>query len=294
MQLNLSPRVKMKKFGLGALIIFLFVGILLIALGFKLFKDIKIDPNWTKINGQVIDYSVERSDGNNIYYPVVGYTVENSSYSIRSIVSDNKEPIKGSSKELAYNPNNPAEAKIVYGSGTLFTPAFVLIMGVLFTIISPVLFIKYRIRKNKINKLVQTGQKLQGVITGVDNGTPGTNNENFKVIVSATDSSGQTRSFKSDEISGIGTIAMMDFKNNPIPVDVYIDPVNPENYYVDISDLPSLTPERIVDLIKSVTKTVNSGEDSGIEQANETNAVSSDFNEQVKVPENNPNHINKI
>ena len=44
---------------------------------------------------------------------------------------------------------------------------------------------------------------------------------------------------------------MADFRNNPIAIDVYIDTTNPKKYYVDISDIPNLTPERIQELIKS-------------------------------------------
>ena len=47
---------------------------------------------------------------------------------------------------------------------------------------------------------------------------------------------------------------MIDLRANPVPIDVYIDTVNPENYYVEVDDIPNLTPDRIADMIKTVVK----------------------------------------
>jgi hypothetical protein len=97
--------------------------------------------------------------------------------------------------------------------------------------------------------LVQTGQKLQGVM--VDLQSQGTNNNGYKIVVAADNGSGAVQNYVSDSLTGVGSLAMADFRTSPIPIDVYVDPSNPENYYVDISDIPNLTPERIQSLLQA-------------------------------------------
>ena len=75
-------------------------------------------------------------------------------------------------------------------------------------------------------------------------------------MVSPTYSRGKDQKYKSDSLTGIGGLAMADFRTNPIPIDVFIDPSNPAEYYVDVSDVPNLTPERIATLIKNAAAQV--------------------------------------
>ena len=97
---------------------------------------------------------------------------------------------------------------------------------------------------------MQSGQKLQGILVDVQS-EGSDNNSGYKIVVSATDTSGAVQNYVSDSLTGIGGLAIADFRSNPIPIDVYIDPANPQNYYVDVADIPNLTPERIGELIKS-------------------------------------------
>jgi len=74
----------------------------------------------------------------------------------------------------------------------------------------------------------------------------------YNLIVSAS-YNGVVNNYISDSLNGVAGLAMSDFNNNPISIDVYINPLNPEEYYVDISDIPTLTPDRIIELIKKTT-----------------------------------------
>ncbi len=133
------------------------------------------------------------------------------------------------------------------------------------------LFIRSIKRNNNIKRLIQSGQKLQGVVVDVSEA-----NNGDVITVSATGPSGNVQSYTSDPVQGIGVVSLADFKNNPIPIDVYIDPADPENYYVDISDVPNLTPERINELFKSMTSN------------SQTNTVAGGQSVHHPTPPNNP------
>ena len=72
--------------------------------------------------------------------------------------------------------------------------------------------------------------------------------------MSATDNTGVVQNYVSDSLNGVAGLAMADFQNNPILIDVYVDLINPQNYYVDISDIPNLTPQRISELIQAASQ----------------------------------------
>lgn len=110
---------------------------------------------------------------------------------------------------------------------------------------------------------MQTGQKLQGVIVDImldnshNSGSTGMNvaNTRYKIVVAASRSNGSVENYVSDSLSGIAGLAMADFKSHPIPIDVYIDPIDSTKYYVDISEIPNLSAERITSLIGAARAT---------------------------------------
>jgi len=186
-----------------------------------------------------------------MYSPRVEYIVAGQTYTVTSHMSSNSRPSVGSTQRVGYNPGDPSEARVDEGVGGIAFLSVFAGLGVLGILLGPILYIRSRRRTAAINKLVQSGQKVTGVVTGISSNRNGTNQNSqaFVVEVSATDLSGTVRQFTSDSLTGLGPLAMMDFQANPIAVDVYIDPANPDNYYVDISDLPNLTPARIAELI---------------------------------------------
>jgi hypothetical protein len=44
----------------------------------------------------------------------------------------------------------------------------------------------------------------------------------------------------------------------PLTINIYIDPMNPEKYYVDIEDIPDLTPERVMELMQAAKNRLSS------------------------------------
>lgn len=239
------------KFGVGALVFLLLFGAAFVLVGFFVINSLKIDSSWARTTGRIVDSRSSFSNGSTTYSAIIRYSVNGQNYQTASSFGSSFMPSIGGTKEVAYNPAQPGEAKIVEGAGATWWIWLFPAIGVVVLIVAPILFIKSLKRSSKINNLLQTGQKLQGVLTDINSSVGNNNQGGYRIVVSAADPAGVVRNYTSDLISGIGGLSMADFRAHPILIDVYIDPTNPESYYVDISDIPNLTPQRISELIKS-------------------------------------------
>ncbi|MBC7546320.1 DUF3592 domain-containing protein [Candidatus Saccharibacteria bacterium] len=243
-------KTKRQQFGIGALLLMLIVGAVFTGVGFFILKSTKIDPSWVSIPGTVVASSSSVGSGSTTYAAVVSYQVNGQTYKVTSSSSSSSYPTIGENRNIAYNPVHPDQSKVVQTAGTVWFIYIFPVIGIICLISAPYLFIKARKRNSAISNLMQSGQKMQGVL--VDIQAQGANsNSGYKIIVSATNASGTVQNYVSDFITGIGGLAMADFRNTPIPIDVYIDPTNPQNYYVDIADIPNLSPDRIASLLKT-------------------------------------------
>lgn len=218
----------------------------------------RIDDGWTRVTGEVVDSTSRINDGSTTYSPIIKYDVDGRTYQATGTIGTSSRPAIGAQKEVAYNPAQPDQAKVVESGALRWLLYLFPLIGIASLIIAPFLFIRSLRRGGKIKNLMQSGQKLQGVLVDVQTGGS-SRNGNYKIVVSAVDGSGAVQNYISDPLAGIGGLAMADFRNTPIPIDVYIDPANPQNYYVDIADIPNLTPERIGELIKSAASAQQPG-----------------------------------
>lgn len=258
MNINLNsniPNLKVRRqnFGIGSALFLLLFGAVFTGVGVLALRSNEVDPNWTKVTGEVVDSTSRTGDSSTTYSPVVKYEVNGRSYRVASRISSSSYPRIGEKREVAYNPVRPDQSKVVEDASTQWFLYLFPLVGIVCLAIAAYAFIRSIRRSGNISRLVQSGQKLQGVLVDVRSQGSG-NNSGYKIVVSATDQSGTVQNYVSDSLIGIGGLAMADFRNNPIPIDVYIDPANPQNYYVDVADIPNLTPERIGELIKSATQ----------------------------------------
>lgn len=83
MNINLNPDLfrnglknKRAKFGIGSSLITLTVGFVFVVVGTLFLSGSKIDENWIKINGQIIDTKTNRSNDSTTYSAVVSYEVD--------------------------------------------------------------------------------------------------------------------------------------------------------------------------------------------------------------------------
>lgn len=251
-------KVRRQKFGIGALIFLMVIGLVFAGAGYAMYSQTKIDPHWTRVSGTVSSVKSGISNSSNggsstVYTPVVSYQVNGQTYQVASSVSSSHYPTVGSTKQVAYNPSYPNQAKVVGGAGSTALVLVFVVVGLALVVLSPVFFARSLRRSKDINNLQHSGIKLTGVIVDIQsNNTSTVNNTGsaYKIVVAATDNNGAAHNYVSDSLTGIGGLAMADFRSNPIPIDVYVNPTNPDDYYVDISDVPNLTPERISQLIQ--------------------------------------------
>ena len=151
---------------------------------------------------------------------------------------------------------DPQSAKLVDSAGMQVLLYLIPVAGVLVIIAAIIGYSSSKKRAGTVKTLQQSGYKTTGVIVDIQSQHhgAGANDSGYKIVVSATNGSGIVNNYVSDELYSIGGLAMIDFRTNPVPIDVYIDTVNPENYYVEVDDIPNLTPDRIADMIKTVVK----------------------------------------
>lgn len=249
-------KVKRQKFGVGSLVFLLLFGAAFVGAGFLVINGVQIDSSWQRTNGEVVDVYDRTDNGSTTYAPVVKYSVNEQEYQMTGSLSSSFMPTVGEQREVAYNPQQPNEAKLVEGIGATWWLWLFPVFGISMMAVALISFIRSLKRSNTINDLVRTGRKVQGILTDIQS-TGGNDNgsSSYKIVVSAVDITGVVQNYVSDSLNNIAGLAMADFRNNPIPIDVYIDPTKPQNYYVDISDIPNLTPERIAQLIQSAVKT---------------------------------------
>lgn len=244
-------KTKRQAFGVGSLIFLLVFGIGFTAAGYFAIRSSIIDPSWQRISGTVVDSSKNVDDSSTTYAAIVSYSVNGMTYQVMSSSGSSFAPTIGDTREVAFNPNQPSQAKVAESPGTTIWLWLFPVIGVFLIILAPILFIRSVNRSRTIRNLRITGQKLSGVIVDVQ--SMGGNNSTYKIVVAATNNNGVVQNYISDAIGGIGSIAMADFQKNPIPIDVYVDLIDPKRYYVDISEIPNLTPQRISELIHEAT-----------------------------------------
>lgn len=249
-----SLKTKRQKFGIGSLVFMMLFGAVFAGVGYVAINSMRVDPGWTRVSGKVVDRVSSTSDGSTTYAAVVGYSVNGEEYRATSGISSSFGPSVGDARDVAYNPSQPSQAKVVEGAGTAGWLWIFPVIGVGMLLAAPIAFIGSMRRSKAIERLLQTGQKLQGVVIDVRSTGSTNGNSTYKIVVAATNSSGTVQNYTSDSISGVGGLAMADFNTNPVPVDVYVDTVDPSKYYVDIADIPSLTPGRITELFKTAMK----------------------------------------
>ncbi len=230
------------------------------AAGFLFWTLSRVDPTWTRVSGTVVDVAISRSNGSgdSMYAPVVSYVAEGRTYEVTESWRSSSRPDVGDEAEVAYEPGRPGRAAVVPGTFMSVLPWTLVTFGLGFVAFSIRSFTKGRKRSARIRRLVETGERLQGVLIDVHATTTNRTTE-YDLVVAATDPTGVVQNYVSDTIVGAAGLLLADYANQPIPIDVYVDRSNPRDYYVDLSDIPNLTPQRIIELVKSALGRAGAG-----------------------------------
>ncbi len=270
--LGKSLTTKRNTFGVGSLIGLLILGAMFLGIGGIIVASSQIDSTWTRVDGTVVG-SDRSSTNDSAYTPIVSYTVNGATYQVKSSISTSSYPTVGSTMQVAYSPSSPANAKIVAGKSTMVLLLIFPAIGLIMLILAPVLFVRSRKRGQAIEQLIQTGQKVTGVMTDIKQTGSKNGSSTYKLVVSAADASGTVRQYTSDSLTGMIGLVMASFQGKAMPIDVYLDPGNPDHYYVDISDIPSLDAQSITRLVNSARSSMPGAENTpGVLQAAPTPA----------------------
>jgi hypothetical protein len=245
-----SYKVARHQTGFKELLVSVIFGTIFIAVGIPFVKSNRIPSGWEKINGEIIEASTRQREGSTLYSPVVEYQIKGEAYRVSGNVSTSWMPKIGDTREVAYNPAMPSQARLTESGATNMIVWIFPLSGGLLILLTLYGFIKSKVRSRQIQELISHGTKITGVL--IDIKVPLNRKDNtFQIVVSATDLQGVVQNYVSDPVSGIGALGLADFKSQPIPIDVYLDSGNQKIYYVDVADIPNLTSERIQQLIKN-------------------------------------------
>lgn len=237
-------------------IIFFFVGVVILTGDFFVTNGVVSFLKSSIISeGKVTDIVKSRSDkGQYMYSPEVSFTdPDGKVFSFTSNLSTNSPNYTvGETVSILYNKSNHQDAKINTFFQLWFGTMILSILGIVFFVIGLSILIYKIINRVKVKELLANGTKISAKVISVKtnesyqgpvtlNGTSSfshnpSQEQSFTIVAQWLSSQdNQMYVFESEDL-GYNPESIILGKN----IDVYIDPVNPKKYYVDISTLPKL------------------------------------------------------
>ena len=217
-------------------------------------SDISVPSGWSTTVGTVTDIRQSSSSDGTTYSPIISFESNGQEYVSRSNLYTSSKPSLGGERQVAFNPENPSQNKVVGNLASLWVVVLGGLIGIVLFILGPILFINSKRRMKVIDELMKTGHKVTGVVSAVRKTGSENNRDNYKIIVTAAGLDGVVREYASDKVVNVGGLMASGFESKPVPVDVYLSTSNPNLYYVDIDDIPELTAESIEGYIKIFNK----------------------------------------
>lgn len=229
------------------LIVFFILGILLL-LGslFMTYQQLNFVHQAQTTLAVVVDNKISSSKDSNgkqsvTYCPIFQFSEAGGQrYSIRSHTCSRPARYAiGERVEVLYRPDDPNEARLNNFGSLYLAPLILAILGGLFTLVGVVVFTLNHLRNKRKNQLLQTGRRIEALISDMSLNTVIRVNGRSPFIIYAQWCDPLANSglyqFKSDAIW---------FDPSPFikekTISVYIDEKNPKRYYVDIRFLPKM------------------------------------------------------
>lgn len=186
--------------------------------------------------GIVVDFERQTSSkGKSSYYPVVEYkTLKGETVRFTENLSTSFSPQINSVVEVVYNSENPNEAKINSFAYLWFGPSILAFMAVIFISIGGISFFKKITKEQLKQKLRTTGIKASATVQSFESTSTSINHVRGQKVIVACTQNGNTITLKSD------TIYRNDLTNTVKvgdTVDLYVNPSNPKEYFIDLESL---------------------------------------------------------
>jgi hypothetical protein len=105
----------------------------------------QIPSSWSREDGTITSYTTSLAGAGNSgpsYCAIITYKVANTPYTVDSHSCGGGVPAIGAPAQVAYNPSNPADSKVVPGLGGAMFIALAGIVGLALLILAPVAFVK--------------------------------------------------------------------------------------------------------------------------------------------------------
>lgn len=193
--------------------------------------------------GTVIENRYSRSSSSNssgTYYPLIKFKMEaGREVTFQGDVGSSPPSFsEGEEMDVYYNPANPEEAKVNTFFQLWFAAVLLGVMGSVFFLIGGGILVAGPLRARKNIWLRENGQKIQTKISAVDLNTSLRVNGRHPYVITSqwTDPHTNTvRVFQSESI----WFDPREFIRGEA-IGVFIDPNNPNKYFVDISFLPKV------------------------------------------------------
>ena len=232
-----------------AAIIFFIVGVGILTGGFFMIKStISFLNNSEKTEGVVTNIIQSRSSdsGNYMYSPEVSFVDNNEkTISFTSNVSSNVSTYKmGDKIPVIFNKENSQDAKINTAFQLWFGPALMTVLGIIFFLIGLLTLIR-QARKSSLKKnLLSSGTKISAKVTSIESPDVRSGfsygsripSKTYQIVAQwLNPADNKMYVFKSDDLTYNPESIILNKE-----ILVYIDPVNPQKYYMDISTLPTL------------------------------------------------------
>ncbi|MDX1765460.1 MAG: DUF3592 domain-containing protein [Candidatus Saccharimonadales bacterium] len=114
----------------------LIVGVVAIMLGLSYINTYTADDNWIETQGTVKEFVEKKTDDKNIYLVTSVYSVDGAEYLITENIRSNSPPAIGDSKNIAYNPEDPNDSKVLATTFNINISYIFPVLGVYFVVIA--------------------------------------------------------------------------------------------------------------------------------------------------------------
>lgn len=220
----------------------LIFGTILLALGFVILwpnLDFLIKENfggWARTVGQVDGFN-KKIEGDRVFFePVFNFEV-GGVLQEKLLAKTEVSPEIGRQASVLFDPQNPTQAIIGGLEIWRFVGILPIIVGVL-AIFSfnkkPQIHLETEEENLRhINKLKRTGVEIKGQIIDIEV----IDIHHAKAIIRAKTVGGLTKNHRSAPIEGLTDGALVGYLSDPRPISIYVNPENPEDYFVNSEDV---------------------------------------------------------
>lgn len=220
---------------------FPFIGLILLMGGFSLYQQSsRFLETAVSVQGVVVDYETRLSEGKTLYQAIVEFPGEDNQQHrlVSSVASAPPAYEQGDNVEVLHLPGQAQEARInsffeLWGGMTV-----VLILGAVFLAVGLTMLVAGRLNHRRKIDLRTSGTRVAAEFQTVRCDHRFTINDRKSYVIICQWLNPETQKlhiFKSEKIWFDPTRVI----NRPT-IDVYIQPGNPQKYYVDISFLPQV------------------------------------------------------